>query len=159
MNIFYDLHNRKHTLPKGRIVEWRISGYAIVLNENKEVLMNRMVNQTTWDLPGGGIDVNEKLHEGIQRECMEETGYSVVVTDKMPFLMNESNFYADWEDRYTHSVQLFYTGKLVYGVQNKNAIHTEETEEVTWKSLSSLNEINVRKVFWPCIQLLQSHKL
>jgi len=29
----------------------------------------------TWSIPGGGIDKNETLLEGIKRECLEEMGY------------------------------------------------------------------------------------
>lgn len=52
---------------------------AIILHEGN-VLLNRcrdVNNGEYYSLPGGGQEQFESLAEAIQRECLEETGYSV----------------------------------------------------------------------------------
>ena len=34
--------------------------------------------EVVWDLPGGRVDANEKIHEGLKREIKEELGVDVV---------------------------------------------------------------------------------
>lgn len=63
---------------------------ALIINEGK-VLLNKCLNTMgdfAWglpngaiyyDIPGGGQNKYEFLEETIKRECLEETGYSVIV--------------------------------------------------------------------------------
>lgn len=43
---------------------------------NRYLYLLRSDNRSpTWSMPGGGIEKDETLFEGIQRECTEEMGY------------------------------------------------------------------------------------
>lgn len=58
----------------------RSTAKAIIINENK-VLLNKCFdkyNGEYYSLPGGGQNTYETLHEAVVRECIEETGYSVI---------------------------------------------------------------------------------
>ena len=58
----------------------RSAAKAIIL-QNNEVLLNRCHSEALGDyytLPGGGQHQYETMEEGVVRECMEETGYTVV---------------------------------------------------------------------------------
>lgn len=58
----------------------RSTAKAIIINENK-ILLNKCFDEFNgeyYSLPGGGQQTYETLNEAIIRECMEETGYSVV---------------------------------------------------------------------------------
>ena len=41
-------------------------------------------NANNWGIPGGKIEDNETLFEGINRECMEEIGFSINSTKIIP---------------------------------------------------------------------------
>ena len=54
---------------------------AVILRDGR-ILLNRCHAQDRgdyYDLPGGGQQVYESLTEAAIRECLEETGYTVVV--------------------------------------------------------------------------------
>ncbi|GFP75618.1 NUDIX domain-containing protein [Clostridium fungisolvens] len=58
----------------------RSTAKAIIINNNK-VLLNRCFDEYNgeyYSLPGGGQHTYETLHEAVIRECLEETGYSVI---------------------------------------------------------------------------------
>ena len=38
-------------------------------------LLRSDARSPTWSIPGGGIEKNETLYEGIERECNEEMGF------------------------------------------------------------------------------------
>ncbi len=68
----------------------RNAAKALILNEGK-LLVNKNLNSLGdmcyglndgdmyYDLPGGGQNQYETLEEAVQRECLEESGYSVKV--------------------------------------------------------------------------------
>lgn len=63
-----------------------ISVYAIIRNEKGEFLLlrrseNSHTNPGKWDLPGGKVNPDESLKEGVVREVWEETGISIVPGD------------------------------------------------------------------------------
>ena len=55
---------------------------AIILHEGKVLVLREAkyddgTNEGLWDVPGGRIETEEKLHEGLRREVMEESGLEI----------------------------------------------------------------------------------
>ncbi|MES2708687.1 MAG: NUDIX hydrolase N-terminal domain-containing protein [Verrucomicrobiota bacterium] len=51
-----------------------------VIFREDQVLLIREVSSGLWTLPGGWADVNATPRENVERECLEETGYTVAAT-------------------------------------------------------------------------------
>jgi 8-oxo-dGTP diphosphatase len=59
-----------------------VVGVGAVILRNGQVLIVRRANpplQGEWSIPGGALDLGEKLRDGIAREVLEETGLDVEV--------------------------------------------------------------------------------
>lgn len=71
---------------------FRISMKGLIRDHAGKVLVVKETGRNWWDLPGGGMDHNESIKEGIARELYEEvelTGdftYRVVATEEPSFL-------------------------------------------------------------------------
>src|SRR6266478_2668454 len=71
-------------------LKWRPSAYGIVIKDQKILLSPQFGDK--YDLPGGGVDLKEKLEEAVVREVKEETGIDV----KNPkYLGFEESFFWD----------------------------------------------------------------
>ena len=57
----------------------RPSVLAVILNERRELLLQRRSDNGQWGLPGGSVEIGESVTEAIQREVEEETGLRVEV--------------------------------------------------------------------------------
>ncbi len=62
----------------------RLAAYAVIVNEAGELLLTWYNGEGTtatpkWTLPGGGIEHDEAVEDGLVREVYEETGYDVTV--------------------------------------------------------------------------------
>ena len=59
----------------------RLAAYALLIDEQERVLLawwnGEGHSDPEWSLPGGGIDFDESLRDGLVREVFEETGYHV----------------------------------------------------------------------------------
>ena len=70
---------------------YRMSVKALVRNDVGEVLVVKE-HQDKWELPGGGLNHGESIHDGLRRELIEELGiendftesFNKVVTQYMP---------------------------------------------------------------------------
>ncbi len=60
----------------------RLAAYVLLVDEQDRVLLawwnGEGHSDPEWSLPGGGIEFDESIRDGLVREVFEETGYHVV---------------------------------------------------------------------------------
>ncbi|HQN05329.1 MAG TPA: NUDIX domain-containing protein [Anaerolineaceae bacterium] len=56
-----------------------IGAFAIIFDENGNVLISHRRDIDAWNLPGGGVETRELPNEAVIREVKEETGLDVVI--------------------------------------------------------------------------------
>jgi 8-oxo-dGTP diphosphatase len=65
----------------------RVAAYAAIVDEQDRILLawwnGEGRSEPGWSLPGGGVEFEESLVEGVVREVREETGYDVEVGDPL----------------------------------------------------------------------------
>ena len=156
MKFFLDPNQNKIEKPADTEVLWRPSAYPIVQSADKKILMVVPTWGTRWELPGGGINIGETIPEGIARECYEETGYKIEVTEKIPIHFAEQDFFCD--NVFYHTIIFVFPAKLVSKIQDKHIINTVEINEISkieWVPLTELTEENCQTIIWPAIRKLK----
>lgn len=135
---FKDWHGKEHDLPAGREVSWRPSANAIILDDRK-VLLVRVKQHGLWELPGGGIELEEYVVDALVREVFEETGYRIELLDPVPVFMEDNFFYAPDIDMYFHALPMVFRAALKNRKQDASAIDfQDEIYEVGWFPLDAL---------------------
>lgn len=155
---FYDTHKRPHELPEGEQIHWRVSAYGLIVNKNNEMLMVTPTWRSELDLPGGGVDLTESIEQGLKRECLEETGYKVKLSDPKPFHISETNFFWLKDNTFCHSVNFFYEAELESEKQDLSVINVAEPNEIAkveWISLDNLTEQNCFFMYMPIIDMIK----
>jgi 8-oxo-dGTP diphosphatase len=67
---------------------------AVLVHQGGRVLLARRANQPQrglWTLPVGFVDAGENPAEAAQRECLEETGLQVEITELFDVLSNQEH--------------------------------------------------------------------
>ncbi|MDO8591462.1 MAG: NUDIX domain-containing protein [bacterium] len=122
-------------------LKWRPSTYGVVIKDDKILLSKQFGDK--YDLPGGGVELNEKLEDSVIREVKEETGINV----KSPkFLGVENNFFCDShaEGEVFNSILIYYLCEFVGGELSTDGFDEWEkqyAELAEWIPLGRLDEI------------------
>lgn len=115
----------------------RITGKAIVVDdENKIALVGNKQNEFL-QFPGGGIDKDEDIKEGIIRECLEEIGCAVTILEEVGCI-------DDYRPRdKKHCINYCYFAKVL-GIKG-NPKHTEDESTIgmytKWVSVKEVSDI------------------
>ena len=56
-------------------------GASVIINDNNKILLQLRTDNKKWGLPGGSIELGEKVDETALREIKEETGLSIGLND------------------------------------------------------------------------------
>lgn len=158
MNIFLDANGKKHIKPDKEPIYWRLSGYALVEYQNKFLTVIPTWN-TLYELPGGGIEPDENIKQGIIRETWEETGYKIEITKKMPIYLSEEKFYHRHDKKFYHSLVIIYTAEIVSNIQDTKTINSVDGNEIAsikWQPLSDFTKENTHPIIYPVFNKLQS---
>ena len=111
---------------------------AAVFNDGGEVLLvqrGKPPNVGQWGLPGGLIDVGERLVDGARREVMEECGVDVEIHDLVgvfePIIRDETD-----RVRY-HYVVVDYWGRYLSGDLRPD----DDAADARWVAVDRLEEL------------------
>jgi 8-oxo-dGTP pyrophosphatase MutT (NUDIX family) len=84
-----DLRGIIHPVDSGDIVD-SLHAYGVYTNDGS-VLLIQDPHSLRWEFPGGRIESNETVHQGIAREFIEETGL---------IIGNESKLITEWIEHF-----------------------------------------------------------
>lgn len=108
---------------------------AFILNERGELLVARRAKEPakgTFDLPGGFVDMDETVEQGMQREIKEETGLDI---GHLHYLFSIPNRYL-YSGMTIHTIDMFYETHVPNDVQPKA---DDDAAELMWMPLSQVH--------------------
>jgi 8-oxo-dGTP diphosphatase len=131
-------NNIERTYPDRPIV-----GVGAVIVRDDRVLVVRRATEPLkgeWSVPGGMLELGEKLKDGIVREVQEETGLLVEPTEVLDVF---DSIFADPDGRTRyHYVLIDYLCRVVSG----KALAATDVSEVRWVTASELDALKMREV-------------
>jgi len=120
-----------------------VVGVGAVIVHRGEVLLVRRAHpplEGEWSLPGGVLEVGEKLRDGVAREVCEETGLEVEVG---PVLEVIDSIFPDADGRAQyHYVLVDYLCRLRSG----SAVAASDAAELRWVRPGQLCAFNLRPI-------------
>jgi ADP-ribose pyrophosphatase YjhB (NUDIX family) len=146
----YDLFDNVHQRELKNF-KFRPSAYGI-LRQGTKILFKRHPAIEKFDLPGGGIELDETISKGLIREFKEETGLKIKV-DKL--LSVEDNYFT-FEGEDAHGLLIFYEVEKISGELTPNG---EDSVDVQYFEIDSLTKENVHRSCWNIIQQIKMQKI
>lgn len=105
----------------------RLGVYAVILNDNNEILLTKTQSGTRliYNFPGGGVDSGESFAAGLQRECLEELGSDITIREHM---YSSKQLYPHADFPYSRMFNLYYSVTL----NEPDKIAALDCEEIAW---------------------------
>ena len=119
-----------------------IVGVGAVVLRDGEVLIVRRANpprQGEWSIPGGALELGEKLRDGIAREVLEETGLAVEVG---PVLDVFDSIVPDADGRIQYHYVLI---DYLCHSQSGTALAASDASELRWARLEELPALGMKQ--------------
>jgi 8-oxo-dGTP diphosphatase len=139
MNVFVEcrtLSGRTKLIPKEDL-EFRPSVYAIVAHNNRLLLLNTK-STGTFSLPGGGVELRERLFDALAREVREEAGIEIDVGD-LAFFKEEFFYYEPLNEAF-HSFRFFYFCRpITLDLHGDDQVVDDEVEKPRWIDIEGLS--------------------
>ena len=98
------LEGKIKKVPRDQLM-LRPAAYALIL-QNGKILLLKMRHGGKLHLPGGGVQVGERMEETLKRETREETGIEIAVERFAHF--EEAFFYYDPSKRAYHGLHFYF---------------------------------------------------
>ena len=124
---------------------------AVIVDRNRVLLVRRATEplKGEWSVPGGMLELGEKLRDGVRREVSEETGLQVEPGDVLDVF--DSIFQDEQGRTQYHYVLIDYLCRVVSGEAKAGSDVSEvrwvQEEELAAMSLRDSIEQVVRKAF------------
>lgn len=118
-----------------------IIGVGAVIVERGRVLLVRRATEPLkgeWSVPGGMLELGEKLHDGVRREVLEETGLEVEPRQVLDVF--DSIFRDEQGQTQYHYVLIDYLCRYVSGVAKAGS----DVSEVRWIQEGELTMMRLR---------------
>jgi 8-oxo-dGTP diphosphatase len=132
-------------------------GVGILLVRNEELLLvKRKYNPDAgyWSIPGGHLDLGERVEEAAERETLEETGFKVEVT-KLAGIINKIMYDKDGKVEY-HYVLINYFVRQIEGDINQPPKAQDDALEARFTPFEELKEYKLTESL---IELLKQLKI
>ena len=120
--------------------------------DGARVLLVRERSDGRWTLPGGWVDVNDSPAAAVEREVLEESGFSARAV-KLAALVDKN--------RHPHPPAVHHIYKLMFlcELTGGSARPSEETDAVDFFALSALPELSRGRILESQIAQLYQHQL
>jgi 8-oxo-dGTP diphosphatase len=127
---------------KVKIKKRGISIYGAVIKKNKFLLIHRSRNTLfdVWEFPGGKLEFNESIKEGIAREVKEEVGLKVKIIKPLDVGMY-----------YTRNEQHIVIVYLCKPISNKIKLEEEHFSEYQWMGYKEIVKIKNLALSIKCV--------
>lgn len=142
-------------VPKEKFY-FRPSVYGMILDQGKVVTMENKSNKKLW-FPGGGMEVGEKMEEGLKREIKEETGLEVEI-DRL-LLTKENFFYYQPLDEAYHAFLFFFLCRPKSSILIKDELVDDlESKKPRWTDIDKIKPEDLSDLSEDIYKILQALK-
>jgi len=143
--VAWDIFGQKHNRWL-KDFKFRLSVYGVLKIKN-EVLVQKNLIHSKYGFPGGGVEIDELIPEGLIREYEEESGLKVRVGK----LLGISEDFFTFKGTDVHGVLFFYEVEKIGGEILPNG-NGQDTGEVKFIEIDKLTEETVSRSQWKFIK-------
>lgn len=147
----FTMFGKKKKVPLSSL--WfRPAVYGVIVYGNKVLVVNTK-STGKYSLPGGAVEAEETIEEGLKREIKEEIGIDIDIQDFIHF--NENYFYYDPLDEAVHSYQYFFLCSPKTELRDDHVPDDLEAYDPRWMSIEQLHVGNMQGLEMGILPVLQ----
>jgi ADP-ribose pyrophosphatase YjhB (NUDIX family) len=147
------LYNSTKLVPRTKLV-FRPAVYGLVIHDGT-ILLITVQSTGKLGLPGGAVELGERLEDALKREMREETGLEVEV--ERLALFNESFWYYDPLDEAFHALQFFYICRPTsFEFASAEQIEDAEASQPQWFQIDQLRRDDFQEYSKVIFDILQT---
>ncbi len=119
---------------------YRVTIKGLFVKDSKILLLKESPKLSgQWELPGGGLDFGEEIHQGLKRKIEEETGMKIKSISEKPI------YVWNWRFENRRGMDWYYSLVIAYKIEIENLEYqkSDECDEIGFFSKEELNTIEL----------------
>ncbi len=119
---------------------YRVNVKGLFVRGGKVMLLKEAPEKSgMWELPGGGVEFGEKMHDALRREIEEETGL------KVKSISRNSVYVWPWKHENARNMEWYYSLVVAFRIELESLDFkaTESCEEIGFFSKEELGTIEL----------------
>ncbi len=127
-----------------------VGATVFALDEQNRLLMLMRTDNKMWGVPGGAVELGEKVEDAARREIREETGFEIDEMSLFGVFSGDELYYKYPNGDETHNISIVY---LTRDLRGEMKINPEEHSGYEYFPLNALPE-NISPPLMPSIRQL-----
>lgn len=143
----FDRSGKQVSIPI-RDLKYRVATHGLLLQKDS-LLVQKNPDLTVYSLPGGAVELGEKLEDSLVREFEEETGIKIVIEKLFDVKEDFYSYYGN----YVQSILIFFKVKQIGGAL-KDQGNNNDSIESTFMKVEELKNGKIDRDFQSVIEKL-----
>ena len=120
---------------------------VLIMDDPDRILLQRRTDNDLWGIPGGAVELGEKVEDAARREILEETGLKLIDLELFGVFSGEDQYFRYPNGDEVYNITIVYVSRKFTGSFRIDGVETKDLRFFGYNTLPT----NIVPPDWPIL--------